>query len=193
MKWVPRQHRSALLVAIILVVGAGIAAATIPAADGTITGCYQKVNGQLRVVSSAAECRPSELPLTWSQAGTPGPPGIQGPKGDKGDDGDAGAPGPGVRTISGFVYADGAKYGHGFTVTKIEDGHYYLDFPLLAFTDFPAIATSGWGIPGFAPTVNVTFSIVTATAWHNEIRVFAPDGTTLVDSGFQFVAAQVQP
>jgi hypothetical protein len=52
--------------------------------DGTIVSCYQKNNGQLRVVASAEACGPTELSVSWSQ---------QGPKGDKGDKGDTGATG----------------------------------------------------------------------------------------------------
>jgi hypothetical protein len=188
MTWVRRRSRLAWLAAALFLVGAVIAAgatAVIPAADGTITGCYKKNNGQLRVVDTAGDCHPSELALTWNQQGQPGPPGPPGPQGEQGD------PGPGVPTVSGFVRPDGSTYGGGFTVTKLGTGHYFLDFPLAAFGDFPAIATSGWGIPGAAPTVNVVLSTVTATVWRNEIRVVAPDGTTPVGSGFQFVAAQV--
>jgi hypothetical protein len=30
-----------------------------------IYGCYQKNNGQLRIVNSTDQCRPSELPISW--------------------------------------------------------------------------------------------------------------------------------
>jgi len=220
MSWLKDRGRLTWFVGAAFLVCAGVAAGAatiIPGPGGTITGCYQKVNGQLRVVDSATDCHPSENVLTWNQqgpkgatgaTGATGPTGAKGatgptgpkgatgaagatgPKGATGATGATGPTGPGVRTISGFVYSDGSTYGSGFTVTKLENGHYYLDFPLAAFTNFPAVATSGWGLPGFAPTVNVVLSIVTATTWHNEVEVFAPDGTTLVDSGFQFVAAQ---
>lgn len=73
----------------------GIAvAASIPAADGTITGCYHKNNGQLRVVESATQCNPSELALTWQQEGPEGPQGPQGPVGPQGPAGPQGAAGP---------------------------------------------------------------------------------------------------
>lgn len=35
-------------------------------------GCYQKMNGQLRIVSNPSECRPSEVPISWNQIGPPG-------------------------------------------------------------------------------------------------------------------------
>lgn len=36
-----------------------------PVAD-EIMACYKKVNGQLRLVHAADQCRPSELPISWS-------------------------------------------------------------------------------------------------------------------------------
>lgn len=38
-----------------------------PAPDGnTINACYQKVKGMLRIVNTPSDCRPSELPISWS-------------------------------------------------------------------------------------------------------------------------------
>lgn len=75
----------------VVVLAGGIVAASIPAADGTINGCYQKNNGQLRVVESADKCNPSELALTWQQQGPQGPEGPAGPQGPEGQQGPAGA------------------------------------------------------------------------------------------------------
>ncbi|MCJ7783750.1 MAG: hypothetical protein MUP41_07430, partial [Desulfobacterales bacterium] len=36
-----------------------------------IYGCYQKNNGQLRIVGNTSECRKSEVPISWQ--GEPGP------------------------------------------------------------------------------------------------------------------------
>jgi hypothetical protein len=44
----------------------------------TITACYKKVNGQLRIVSSPGMCNPSEMAVTWNIVGPQGP---QGPTG----------------------------------------------------------------------------------------------------------------
>ena len=41
-------------------------------AQNVINGCYQKNNGQLRVLVAGAQCRPSEVPISWN---------IQGPAG----------------------------------------------------------------------------------------------------------------
>lgn len=72
-------------------VAGGMIVASIPAPDGTITGCYQKNNGQLRVVESVSQCNPSEQVLTWQQQGPQGP---QGPTGPQGPAGPQGATGP---------------------------------------------------------------------------------------------------
>ena len=37
--------------------------------DGMLYGCYKKVNGQLRLVSSPDYCRPSEEPISWNAGG----------------------------------------------------------------------------------------------------------------------------
>ena len=90
-----------------MAISAGVAFA-IPDESGAIQGCYQKNNGQLRVVNGAADCRPSELPLSWSQTGRPGngrrrpsrphrfdrftsPQGPSGPTGPEGPTGATGA------------------------------------------------------------------------------------------------------
>ena len=37
---------------------------------GIINGCYQKVNGQLRIVGGSGVCRPDEFAISWNQAGS---------------------------------------------------------------------------------------------------------------------------
>ena len=84
------------------VAAAGIAYAAIPGGDGIINGCYQKNNGNLRVIdtSSGKGCTASEKPLNWSQTGPTGPTGatgatgLTGPTGFTGQTGPTGPPGP---------------------------------------------------------------------------------------------------
>jgi Collagen triple helix repeat (20 copies) len=73
----------------------GVAAASggIPGADGVIQGCYQKQDGQLRVVSQGSTCRHDEVGLTWNQQGPTGPAGQTGVTGDAGPTGPAGQTG----------------------------------------------------------------------------------------------------
>ena len=73
-----------LLVSAIAGWGVVFSMGSIPDADGTIHGCYQnhkndnQVQGQLRVVSDAANCKENETPLSWNQEGQQGPPGPAG-------------------------------------------------------------------------------------------------------------------
>jgi hypothetical protein len=68
----------------------------------TICGCIKNKNGALRVVRDSSQCKKSETPLSWNQAGSPGlkgdkgdpgAPGPRGPKGDIGPQGPQGIPG----------------------------------------------------------------------------------------------------
>ena len=63
-----------------LVLVAGAADASIPGADGLITGCYSQATGSLRVINtqSVATCKSNERKLTWNQTGQQGPRGLPG-------------------------------------------------------------------------------------------------------------------
>jgi hypothetical protein len=79
------------------VLGAAVAWAEIPdSATKTITGCYHKHSGALRVIDKEAgkKCRKGELKLTWAQTGRRGDPGVAGPQGPAGAQGPQGAQGP---------------------------------------------------------------------------------------------------
>lgn len=78
MRVLPRSVRTGL----VLVMTAGVATAAaayaaIPGGNGTITACYSKATGALRVIDAETgrECVPSETPLSWNQQGLQGPPG----------------------------------------------------------------------------------------------------------------------
>jgi len=59
-----------------------------PTPSGTVIyGCYQKVNGQLRIVNASSQCRPSELLISWNIVGLQGPAGPAGPAGPTGPQG----------------------------------------------------------------------------------------------------------
>ncbi len=55
-----------------------MAKSPLPPPSGVIYACYKKMNGQLRIVSAANQCLPSEVSLSWNIVGPPGP---QGPSG----------------------------------------------------------------------------------------------------------------
>ncbi|MFZ1879569.1 MAG: hypothetical protein WAU41_05330 [Gaiellaceae bacterium] len=79
--------------ALIVLLGASVAEATIPDSGGTIHGCYKNVGGDLRVIDpgTGVACSPSETSLGWSQTGAKGLTGLQGAQGVAGAQG---APGP---------------------------------------------------------------------------------------------------
>jgi len=80
--WVSRKVLVVLIGAFAaLAVGVGFAIASIPDSSGVFHACYQKNQGQLRLVESASACRPSEKATSWSQTGPPGPPGPPGTPG----------------------------------------------------------------------------------------------------------------
>jgi len=87
-----------------LALAGGVAFATggIPGPGGVIFACFDKQNGNLRVVADLSECRNSELPLTFNQTGQQGPQGIPGPQGPRGFTGATGATGAqGIQGIQG--------------------------------------------------------------------------------------------
>jgi hypothetical protein len=67
----------AIAAGVLIVAITSVAYATIPANDGTITGCYKTVNGDLRVIDNGAgqACHQDEQTLTWNQTGPTGPTG----------------------------------------------------------------------------------------------------------------------
>lgn len=78
MQWI-RRHRPSPgtafgLAALVIALG-GAAFAAIPSSDGTISACYHKSNGNVRLVESAGDCRSSESAVSWNQRGPAGPPG----------------------------------------------------------------------------------------------------------------------
>ena len=114
-----------------------LAAMAVPcqAQPQVIYGCAQENNGQLRIVQSPNECRPSERAVSWNLRGPAGPagpqglPGPQGPPGDpgtigpaglKGEKGEPGAPGPigpqGPQGIQGQPGPPGADVSAGTIV-----------------------------------------------------------------------------
>lgn len=105
------------------VMAGGVAWATIPDQGGVIHGCYQKNNGQLRVVDSGAGpgCTPAETALQWNQTGPQGPQGPPGPQGASGPQGIAGPTGP--TGPAGLVWRgpwnDDTRYGAGDAVSLL--------------------------------------------------------------------------
>lgn len=113
MRSIVRARRvPALLVAVTVVVGAGVAYAATPG-KGFIRACYA-ANGQLRIVGSASSCKGKERPLSWGVRGPAGPQGVAGPQGPKGETGPQGANGQkGEQGPRGQVGLQGATGSQG--------------------------------------------------------------------------------
>ena len=106
---------------------AGVALATIPNA-GVINGCFDKNNGQLRVIDAQATagCLKPETAISWNQIGPQGEQGIQGPvgpQGSQGTQGPIGVPGQtgatgatGPAGPTGATGATGASAGSGYQI-----------------------------------------------------------------------------
>ena len=73
-----------------LLAGGAMAVGAIPTSNGTITGCYSKQTGSLRIVDSGKKCGKKETRLTWNQKGVKGADGIAGATGPMGPAGPAG-------------------------------------------------------------------------------------------------------
>lgn len=83
-----------LIGAAVVVYFVAIAFPAISSAQGnTIIACYKAQNGQLRLVSAASQCLPSEQAIMWNQNGTQGATGATGAAGPQGPAGIAGATG----------------------------------------------------------------------------------------------------
>jgi hypothetical protein len=65
--------------------GGAIAYAQVPSTDGTITGCYMKSGGAIRIIDAPSQkCKSGETQLTWNQHGNPGTNGTDGNDGTNG-------------------------------------------------------------------------------------------------------------
>jgi len=90
-----RRARLVAAAALLALVAAGIAYASIPDSNGVIQGCYAK-DGSLRVIDTDASqsCDKKETSLNWNQTGPAGPAGPTGATGETGATGPPGPPGP---------------------------------------------------------------------------------------------------
>ena len=68
------KHKHALMLPLVFFCTFAICL-SVYADDSTISGCYKKIGGQLRVLNKGGKCLPSEVQISWNQAGPPGPAG----------------------------------------------------------------------------------------------------------------------
>jgi len=92
-----RIIRIAALALALAAVG-GVAYAGVPATDGTISACYDKISGQMRIFDAETNapkaCGSKEVAITWNQQGLQGAAGPTGPAGPEGPEGPQGPAGP---------------------------------------------------------------------------------------------------
>jgi len=120
--------RKALVAAVagaagVAAIAGGLAWATTPSSSSVIKACYQKNNGQLRIVDSLDACSSSELPIQWNQTGSQGPSGPRGPQGTTGARGPQGATGlAGARGPTGLQGIPGQRGPSGQNGTNGTNG-----------------------------------------------------------------------
>ena len=90
-----RTARAGLVATLLTLALSTNAFASVPNPDGTISACYFKIDGSLRVIDPAKnqQCLRIETPLSWNQLGPRGPQGATGPAGVAGPQGSTGLQG----------------------------------------------------------------------------------------------------
>jgi hypothetical protein len=92
------------IVSAVLAMGTAVASASVPAADGTYTGCYFKSLGTIRLIDTAIPAQKClaglETVVTWNRTGPQGPAGPAGVPGATGAPGAKGANGTNVTASS---------------------------------------------------------------------------------------------
>jgi len=190
----------------------GLGVSAVVADNGsTITACAQKNNGQLRLVQSAGECRPSEIAVQWNGAGVPGPQGATGatgPQGPAGAQGPTGAQGPIgaqgpvggglMKTVAGLMNIDGTcplPVSGGVICSKVGIGNYELKFPPGTWTAFPALVVTPFGLPGAFPIAEVgdIIGLGDGSATAHILTSSTAGPWTPHDVAFWFVAVQTAP
>src|SRR6185503_18676131 len=88
------RHRAkagaALAVGTAVVAAGSFAFAAVPSPGGVINGCYNRSNGQMRVIDPPQQCTSAERALSWNAEGPTGATGATGPTGPTGATGPAG-------------------------------------------------------------------------------------------------------
>ena len=124
-----RVRTGRILVGAAVLLG-GIAMTPRDAAADTISGCFSKSTGSLRIVVSVGACKSGEVGITWNDAGAPGPQGPTGPAGPAGAAGAAGATGAtGAAGTPGTDGADGATGATGPQGIQGPVGPYPTELP----------------------------------------------------------------
>jgi hypothetical protein len=93
-----------LVIPAALVASAAVASASVPASDGTFTGCYLRALGTIRLIDTAVSAQKClagfETLVTWSRTGPQGPAGLPGAPGAAGVPGKDGLNGTNVTAVA---------------------------------------------------------------------------------------------
>lgn len=154
-------------VAVLALIGAGVASAAIPdSSTGVITGCYQTSGGTLRVINKqgGAACYAWETELPWNQTGPAGATGATGATGPQGPAGSS-------PTVSTW-YSNGNYY---FSVVQYSGNYaFVVNCPsgyTLTSGGYRMYETGG-GFPVYPLVVPMEAKPISTTAY--EVR-FSPD------------------
>jgi Collagen triple helix repeat (20 copies) len=192
----------------VLIVGGGVAMATIPGSGGVINGCYNKTGGALRVIDPAvASCSNGESPLNWNQTGPQGPQGPKGDTGAQGAQGDVGAQGPqGVKGDQGPTGPTGLKGDPGRDGTSVTSAAEPAGSNCASggsrFTSASGTTYACNAPPAATPGLHsfqVISDIVTVCAWTDvtcgidgtapSVTVYCPGGSVVTGGGFEMFGA----
>lgn len=99
MKKLVRKRWIVATTIVALLAASATAYATIPNSDGSVSACYMRSSGQMRLIDPSRQhcAAPVEVPISWNlkgQTGATGPQGPQGAAGPKGANGTQGPSGP---------------------------------------------------------------------------------------------------
>jgi hypothetical protein len=131
---------------------------TVPsyAQGNEIYGCYQKNEGELRIVSKPGACRPSETPIFWNKVGPQGPQGVAGQAGPQGPAGPPGA----VKVEQGPRVYDAKGQFLGILPNDLEG---YLSVFIPRLSKYVSFSSNTGEIDPFFPVVYLYFEGETCT------------------------------
>jgi hypothetical protein len=167
------------LVALVFAMG-GFAVASIPGRGGSISACYRKTGGAVRVIDtakrgSAGRCSRSEKALSWNQQGIQG---IAGSPGQNGVNGANGAPATKLwAVVETTSTAATLVRGSGVTsVSRAGQGQYNVTFNQ-SILNCAYVATLGATTDGVAPNGEAAVEQQNATLLPNTLNIRVQDSS----------------
>jgi len=168
----PRRHRVLGLLGVLVLGGAlaGVAWASIPGPDGTITACAAK-NGTIRLIDTAVTtgkaCKKGEIVLTWNQSGQQGLPG------------DPGQPGP----TAGYTQFQSGEGGAGGLQLPEDPQEPVRVLTLNVPSDWVAAPNEPGDEPIYRDGITGVVATVSVLLWNRGPTMAHPGCTVLSDQG----------